>query len=412
MSLPSRPLSARDPLPDVELRPLHRRPSAPPSSSSSSSSFSSSDSDSDSHCHRQRQRQRHSDDDDADADAADGMSRSRRAGLSKQGPSTMNPASAVELRRKHHATDASGSTPSAQQAAVLLEHESFSLGQDHDPSKPAAASLRALSPQDRRNFFLLVLLYFLQGVPMGLAMGSVPFLLKHRLSYGQIGVFTLASYPYSMKLLWSPIVDAIWSPRVGRRKSWIVPVQAVSAVMLLWLGGQAEKLMDEAANRLYFFTWVFFCLVMLCATQDIAVDGVCLPLRVARPGQLLTACRLGVDADLPRKSLVRLDRPDGRPDGRPVPLLHRLPRLQLARVLQQVVPLVAQGRRPHDPRRLPLLLGLGLPASHRRPLPGQARGEDQQSRRHPQRLQDHVAGAEAEAYAALLPLCSRLHDHN
>ena len=108
---------------------------------------------------------------------------------------------------------------------------------------------------------------------MGLAMGSVPFLLKHKLSYGEIGVFSLASYPYSMKLLWSPVVDAVWSPRWGRRKSWIVPVQAVSAVMLLWLGGQAEKLMAEASEKLYFFTFVFFCLVMLCATQDVAVDG-------------------------------------------------------------------------------------------------------------------------------------------
>ena len=130
-----------------------------------------------------------------------------------------------------------------------------------------------LPPQDQRNFLMLVLLYFLQGVPMGLAMGSVPFLLKSRLSYGQIGVFSLAAYPYSMKLAWSPIVDAIWSRRMGRRKSWIVPIQTISGFMLIWLGANAADLMAHADTRLYMFTFTFFMLVMLCATQDIAVDG-------------------------------------------------------------------------------------------------------------------------------------------
>jgi PAT family acetyl-CoA transporter-like MFS transporter 1 len=214
-----------------------------------------------------------------DSTSSGRMSRSRRGGgaaTNKRGSkTTMNSSSSVEFRRKpgHHSLDSGGGASSVQQAELLLERESFTLDDDHDANKPASASLMALSPKDRRNFFLLVLLYFLQGVPMGLAMGSVPFLLKSKLSYGQIGVFSLASYPYSMKLLWSPIVDAIWTPKIGRRKSWIVPVQAVSAVMLLWLGGQAEKLMEEASSELYFFTWVFFCLVMLCATQDIAVDG-------------------------------------------------------------------------------------------------------------------------------------------
>ena len=90
----------------------------------------------------------------------------------------------------------------------------------------------------------------LQGIPVGLAFGSVPFLLKARLSYGQVGIFSLASYPYSMKLLWSPIVDAIYSRRIGRRKSWIVPIQATSGLLLLWLGSHIEGLMtDVPASR-------------------------------------------------------------------------------------------------------------------------------------------------------------------
>lgn len=49
-----------------------------------------------------------------------------------------------------------------------------------------------------------------------------PFLLQAKASYTAIGIFSLASYPYSLKLLWSPIVDSIYSLAFGRRKSWVV----------------------------------------------------------------------------------------------------------------------------------------------------------------------------------------------
>ena len=124
---------------------------------------------------------------------------------------------------------------------------------------------------------LLVLLYFLQGIPMGLAAGSVPFLLKNYMSYGQIGVYSLASYPYSLKLLWSPIVDAVWSSKVGRRKSWILPIQALSGIGMIWLGTHAQAMMEKAGENdgagVWGFTGWWFALVFMCATQDIAVDG-------------------------------------------------------------------------------------------------------------------------------------------
>lgn len=92
--------------------------------------------------------------------------------------------------------------------ANLMGRENFSL----DSPVPKTPTLNNLGffdlpLHDQRNFLLLVLLYFLQGIPMGLAMGSVPFLLKNHMSYAEIGVFSLASYPYSLKLFWSPFVD-------------------------------------------------------------------------------------------------------------------------------------------------------------------------------------------------------------
>jgi hypothetical protein len=43
-----------------------------------------------------------------------------------------------------------------------------------------------------------------------------PFLLQAKLSYTQMGLFSLSAYPYSLKLLWSPIVDSVFSASFGR----------------------------------------------------------------------------------------------------------------------------------------------------------------------------------------------------
>ena len=183
----------------------------------------------------------------------------------------------LEMRRKHPSLE---SPTAAAQTAHLISRESFSLD-DQLPPTPLTpnpnTSFFDLPRQDRRNFLLLVLLYFLQGIPMGLASGSVPFLLKSHLSYGQIGVFSLASYPYSLKLLWSPIVDAVWSPVLGRRKSWIMPIQVCSGLGMIYLGGRIKEMMVAAGasdgSGVWNFTLWWFFLVFLCATQDIAVDG-------------------------------------------------------------------------------------------------------------------------------------------
>jgi len=183
-------------------------------------------------------------------------------------------------RRKNPHLDVPDEEDTADAAARLMGRNTFSL--DHPPPETPdelerSKGLFELPVQDRRNFFLLVLLYFLQGIPMGLAGGSVPFLLKSHLSYGQIGVYSLASYPYSLKLLWSPIVDAVWSSKVGRRKSWILPIQMLSGFGMIWLGGHAEKMMELAGldngAGVWGFTGWWFALVFMCATQDIAVDG-------------------------------------------------------------------------------------------------------------------------------------------
>lgn len=120
---------------------------------------------------------------------------------------------------------------------------------------------------------LLCVLYLIQGVPLGLALGSVPFLLKDSLSYSQLATFALSSYPYSLKLLWSPIVDSSYFVSIGRRKSWIIPMQLTVGSLMLYISLNVQRLMDDPSNHVGELTFVFTSLVFISATQDIAVDG-------------------------------------------------------------------------------------------------------------------------------------------
>ncbi|KAF7727663.1 hypothetical protein EC973_007321 [Apophysomyces ossiformis] len=148
----------------------------------------------------------------------------------------------------------------------------------HDLSKDAPdegkqEEQHVLTGKDRANFALLVVLYMLQGVPVGLSFGSIPFLLKAKLSYSQIAIFSLSSWPYSLKLLWSPIVDAVYSPSIGRRKSWIIPIQTLTGFLFYWLGSNIDELMAAEHVPIYYLSMAFLITIFFCATQDIAVDG-------------------------------------------------------------------------------------------------------------------------------------------
>jgi PAT family acetyl-CoA transporter-like MFS transporter 1 len=74
--------------------------------------------------------------------------------------------------------------------------------------------------KDYKNIALLLFLYFLQGLPLGLT-GSLPYMLSSRkASYADQGTFSFAFWPFSIKLLWAPLVDSIFVKSFGRRKSW------------------------------------------------------------------------------------------------------------------------------------------------------------------------------------------------
>ncbi|XP_077998439.1 acetyl-coenzyme A transporter 1-like [Glandiceps talaboti] len=130
---------------------------------------------------------------------------------------------------------------------------------------------------DHGNIALLLFLYVLQGIPLGLA-GSIPMVLQGRnVGYKQQAMFSFVYWPFSVKLLWAPIVDAAYSASFGRRKTWLVPTQYLIGLFMLVLSQYVNDLLgngkEDFVPDVLTLTTVFFMLNFLAATQDIAVDG-------------------------------------------------------------------------------------------------------------------------------------------
>lgn len=148
---------------------------------------------------------------------------------------------------------------------------------------------------DYSNIAFLLLLYVLQGIPIGLS-AAVPLLLQNRkVSYSDQALFSFVTWPFSLKLLWAPIVDSVFWRRLGRRKSWLIPIQLGIGIFMLILSRSVDSLLtdDPATGRkpdIHILTFIFLMLNFLAATQDIAVDGWALTMLARRNVGYASTC--------------------------------------------------------------------------------------------------------------------------
>ena len=117
----------------------------------------------------------------------------------------------------------------------------------------------------------LLLLYTLQGVPLGMSAVFQLLLKDHGASYSDLALFSMSAWPFAMKLLWAPIVDSTALPFLKKRKSWLLVTQLCIAAILYHLSNTYTQLLETGA--ITHLTAFFFALYFLAATQDIAVDG-------------------------------------------------------------------------------------------------------------------------------------------
>ncbi|XP_050523109.1 acetyl-coenzyme A transporter 1-like isoform X7 [Daktulosphaira vitifoliae] len=141
--------------------------------------------------------------------------------------------------------------------------------EDSDKPKLVKPNLKG----EWKNIFLLLLLYMLQGIPMGLSF-AIPLILQNqKVSYTDQALFSTSAWPFSLKLLWAPIVDTWFIKKIGRRKSWLLPVQFLLGVILIYTAANFNDWMYKEKPNIQLIVIVFFFANFLAATQDIAVDG-------------------------------------------------------------------------------------------------------------------------------------------
>jgi len=106
-------------------------------------------------------------------------------------------------------------------------------------------------------------LAFASGFPFGLVNEALPVYLRSQgAGLVDIGRVAAITWPWSLKFLWSPLVD-----RVGTRRQWIAGCLAGLAALTLVLAH-----VDPASLGLSFWL-IAMAIVTLSATQDIAIDA-------------------------------------------------------------------------------------------------------------------------------------------
>ncbi|CAF3935011.1 unnamed protein product [Adineta steineri] len=144
----------------------------------------------------------------------------------------------------------------------------------------------------KSNIFLTITLYILQGMNLGLTSSIPLFLIYYGATWKDRGTFNFAMYPFSLKLLWAPLIDVLYIKRFGRRKSWLVPILLISGAVLFSTSFFIQSWIVN--NRVIILTIVFFIIVFLTASEDVCVDGLAITLfAVSNPQWASTSQAIG-----------------------------------------------------------------------------------------------------------------------
>lgn len=135
-----------------------------------------------------------------------------------------------------------------------------------------------------RKMLSVFLTGYAGGLPL-LLVGSTlqAWMTESGVALGTIGLFANVGLPYSLKVLWAPLLDRFhfWP---GRRRGWMLAMQALLIASIFALS------LSDPAHNIYGMAVMAIIVAVFSATQDIAID--------AYRRELLTDEELGLGSSL------------------------------------------------------------------------------------------------------------------
>ncbi len=138
--------------------------------------------------------------------------------------------------------------------------------------EPSAGALEALRIYTRPRMLSMLALGFSSGLPFMLIFSTLSaWLSQVGIKRATVGMLAWVSLAYSFKFLWSPIVDRLKLPLIGRvlgqRRSWMLLAQISCAAALFSISISSPA--DHITHVALLALWLAFS----AATQDIAIDA-------------------------------------------------------------------------------------------------------------------------------------------
>ncbi len=129
--------------------------------------------------------------------------------------------------------------------------------------------LRSLLPMlTSRRLAVMLPMGLASGLPLALTGGTLQaWLTVDGVDIRTIGLFSLVGIPYTLKFLWSPVMDHFSVPWLGRRRGWILFTQGI-----LTAGITAMALTSPAKTPLA-MAYLALIVAFSSASQDIVIDA-------------------------------------------------------------------------------------------------------------------------------------------
>jgi PAT family beta-lactamase induction signal transducer AmpG len=137
-----------------------------------------------------------------------------------------------------------------------------------DPAKRARWR-ESMAPYFEPRVLLILPLGFASGLPLLLTLSTLSaWLATAGVSRAAIGAFALVGTPYSLKFIWSPLIDRLPPPLpIGRRRGWGITIQLALIGAVVALGACAPP------RHLRLMSTLAVLVAFLSASQDIVIDA-------------------------------------------------------------------------------------------------------------------------------------------